>query len=114
VSFTIEKKRVLSQYYVPSVRNVVLFKKRLHFLESILIINYSWQFFRQFVNGAATLINTQQNTHPLVLHGNGPTKHILNSYGNYLANNWNEESGCASCWEDMISLTEIAVSSQTL
>ncbi|CAL8072484.1 unnamed protein product [Orchesella dallaii] len=62
----------------------------------------------QFVNGAATLLNTQQNTHPLVLHGNGPTKHILNSYGNYLANNWNEESGCASCWEDMISLTELA------
>lgn len=65
----------------------------------------------QFDKGIAKIVNSQQNTNPLVLHGNGPTKHILNSYGNYLANNWNEESGCASCWDDMISLTEVAVCS---
>ncbi len=65
----------------------------------------------QFDGGVAKIVNSQQNTNPLVLHGNGPTKHILNSYGNYLANNWNEESGCASCWDDMISLTEVAVCS---
>ncbi len=39
----------------------------------------------------------------------GPTKTVLNSYGNYLPSNWNEESGCADCWQDMISLAEVKV-----
>jgi len=61
----------------------------------------------RFVEGASVLINTQYNTYPLILHGNGPTKAILNSYGNYLPKNWNEESGCADCWDNMISLSDV-------
>lgn len=61
----------------------------------------------RFVEGNPVLFNTQYNTYPLVLHGNGPTKTILNSYGNYLPSNWNEESGCASCWDEMTTLANL-------
>ncbi|XP_021950567.1 procollagen-lysine,2-oxoglutarate 5-dioxygenase 1 [Folsomia candida] len=61
----------------------------------------------RFVEGSPVLFNTQYNTYPLVLHGNGPTKTVLNSYGNYLPTNWNEESGCASCWDEMTTLADI-------
>ena len=69
--------------------------------------------FRQFKDGQAILVNTVYNTQPLVLHGNGPTKSVLNSFGNYLANNANQRDGCVSCWDNMISLTGVEVRSQS-
>lgn len=45
--------------------------------------------------------NTLSGTVPLLLHGNGPTKNILNYYGNYIAKSWNPQDGCLSCKEDM-------------
>jgi len=51
------------------------------------------------------VLNTAFNTRPLVLHGNGPTKTVLNSFGNYLANAANSKDGCVACWDGMISLS---------
>ncbi|CAG0881937.1 unnamed protein product [Cyprideis torosa] len=45
--------------------------------------------------------NTLYSTVPLLLHGNGPTKQILNHYGNYLAKAWNPQDGCMECKERM-------------
>lgn len=54
----------------------------------------------------AYLQNTVYNTVPLVVHGNGPSKLVLNTLGNYLANSWNPEDGCLSCWDDSIVLED--------
>jgi hypothetical protein len=58
----------------------------------------------------AYLQNTVYNTVPLVVHGNGPSKLVLNTLGNYLAKSWNPEDGCLSCWDDSIVLEEKDVS----
>ena len=55
------------------------------------------------------LKNTVFGTKTLVLHGNGPSKTVLNSFGNYLMD-WNVETGCGACWENMISLQNVKVS----
>ena len=47
---------------------------------------------------------------PLVLHGNGPTKLLINTLGNYLPRAWNSKDQCTSCWDDSLEfdkLTEI-------
>ncbi|GFG29485.1 hypothetical protein Cfor_05047, partial [Coptotermes formosanus] len=54
----------------------------------------------------AYLQNTAYNTLPLVVHGNGPSKLVLNTLGNYLANSWNLEDGCLSCWDDSVVLED--------
>jgi hypothetical protein len=43
----------------------------------------------KFNNADPYLENSVHNTVPLVVHGNGPSKRILNSLGNYLAKAWN-------------------------
>lgn len=48
-------------------------------------------------NGKAYLQNTVYNTRPLIIHGNGPSKIVLNSLGNYLMNSWSSTSGCNAC-----------------
>ncbi|PNF43292.1 Procollagen-lysine,2-oxoglutarate 5-dioxygenase 3 [Cryptotermes secundus] len=54
----------------------------------------------------AYLQNTVYSTAPLVIHGNGPSKLVLNTLGNYLANSWNPEDGCLSCWDDSVVLED--------
>ena len=58
------------------------------------------------------LKNTVFGTKTLVLHGNGPSKTVLNSFGNYLMD-WNVESGCGACWDNMLSLQNVKVSKNT-
>lgn len=41
--------------------------------------------------------NTAYGTTPLVIHGNGPSKVLLNSLGNYIAKSWNQKEGCLVC-----------------
>ena len=48
------------------------------------------------------LQNVIHDVRPLVLHGNGPTKHLLNTLGNYLPKAWNSDDQCTSCWENTI------------
>ncbi|KAK3866303.1 hypothetical protein Pcinc_028164 [Petrolisthes cinctipes] len=50
--------------------------------------------------GDVQIVNTVYQTTPLVIHGNGPTKVLLNSLGNYLAKSWTPEDGCLACIED--------------
>ena len=53
-------------------------------------------------NGQPYLHNVLHDVRPLVLHGNGPTKVLLNTLGNYIPKAWNSEDQCTSCWEDTI------------
>ena len=56
-----------------------------------------------FEGGEAILQNEVLDTRPLIIHGNGPSKRVLNSLGNYLAKSWNVEDQCTACWEDNIA-----------
>jgi hypothetical protein len=49
--------------------------------------------------------NNLYNTRPAVLHGNGASKIFLNFLGNYLPNQYNEETGCAHCYDNNIELS---------
>ncbi|XP_021914399.1 procollagen-lysine,2-oxoglutarate 5-dioxygenase 1 isoform X2 [Zootermopsis nevadensis] len=60
----------------------------------------------KFKGHEAYLQNTVYNTVPLVVHGNGLSKPVLNTLGNYLASSWNSEDGCLSCWDDSIILED--------
>ncbi|CAN7987400.1 unnamed protein product [Ixodes pacificus] len=51
------------------------------------------------------LHNSAFGTVPLVIHGNGPSKVVLNSFGNYLAKSWNSLAGCRVCY-DAFSLAD--------
>lgn len=64
----------------------------------------------KFKGHEAYLQNTVYNTVPLVVHGNGLSKPVLNTLGNYLASSWNSEDGCLSCWDDSIILEDKDVS----
>ncbi|EEB20583.1 procollagen-lysine,2-oxoglutarate 5-dioxygenase, putative, partial [Pediculus humanus corporis] len=62
----------------------------------------------KFKNHEPYLENEQMKSHPLILHGNGPTvvKVGLNNLGNYLPNCWNTRDGCVSCKENVITLSD--------
>lgn len=61
----------------------------------------------RFKDDDAYLFNTAYNTNPLVIHGNGASKVVLNSLGNYLAKSWAPQDGCQICNEDKISLESL-------
>ena len=46
------------------------------------------------------VLNTVYDTKPVVLHGNGPSKRVLNTLANYVPKAWNMDDQCTSCWED--------------
>ena len=52
------------------------------------------------------LINTVYQTTPCVIHGNGPSKILLNSLGNYLAKSWTVDEGCLACGENTIDFSK--------
>jgi len=54
-----------------------------------MILLFSADVEMKFNNAEPYLENSIHNTVPLVIHGNGPSKRILNSLGNYLAKAWN-------------------------
>ncbi|XP_064108903.1 procollagen-lysine,2-oxoglutarate 5-dioxygenase 1-like [Macrobrachium nipponense] len=53
------------------------------------------------------LINTVYQTTPVVIHGNGPSKILLNSVGNYIAKSWIHEKGCLACKEQTFDLDHL-------
>lgn len=53
--------------------------------------------------------NTVYQTIPVVIHGNGPSKVLLNSLGNYLAKSWTQNEGCLSCQENRLKLENVQV-----
>ncbi|KAL6257508.1 hypothetical protein P5V15_011078 [Pogonomyrmex californicus] len=58
----------------------------------------------RFKGEEAYLQNIVYNTVPLILHGNGFSKLVLNSLGNYLARAWTPDEGCLTCWDRTIEL----------
>ncbi|XP_056420796.1 procollagen-lysine,2-oxoglutarate 5-dioxygenase 2 isoform X1 [Hyla sarda] len=60
-----------------------------------------------FENGRARVENTQYETLPVLVHGNGPTKVQLNYFGNYIPNIWTPETGCGTCDMDTIDLSTL-------
>ncbi|XP_043542412.1 multifunctional procollagen lysine hydroxylase and glycosyltransferase LH3-like, partial [Chiloscyllium plagiosum] len=61
----------------------------------------------KFEKGKARIRNIAQDTLPVIIHGNGPTKLQLNYLGNYIPNAWNHETGCGICDEDLLDLTQL-------
>ncbi|KAH7693858.1 Procollagen-lysine,2-oxoglutarate 5-dioxygenase precursor [Aphelenchoides avenae] len=61
---------------------------------------------REFDNedGHAMVFNADYNTHPAVIHGNGPSKIRLNQLGNYIAHRYNRDFGCRLCQEPLVEL----------
>ncbi|XP_015786267.1 procollagen-lysine,2-oxoglutarate 5-dioxygenase 1 [Tetranychus urticae] len=55
-------------------------------------------------DGWASVHNAAFQTEPVVIHGNGLSKVVLNSLGNYIAKAWSTKHGCASCQDNRISL----------
>ncbi|CAJ0581474.1 unnamed protein product, partial [Mesorhabditis spiculigera] len=47
--------------------------------------------------GEATAYNANYNTHPVVIHGNGPSKRHLDYLANYIGQRWNGQTGCGFC-----------------
>ncbi|XP_022258413.1 procollagen-lysine,2-oxoglutarate 5-dioxygenase 2-like, partial [Limulus polyphemus] len=64
----------------------------------------------RFSSKDSYLHNSAYGTNPIVIHGNGPSKVILNSLGNYLARSWLPSEGCLVCKKDTISLKKKKVS----
>ncbi|KAK7085361.1 Procollagen-lysine,2-oxoglutarate 5-dioxygenase 1, partial [Halocaridina rubra] len=54
------------------------------------------------------MLNTVYQSFPAVIHGNGPSKIILNSLGNYLAKSWSHDNGCLACEERKQDLTALS------
>ncbi|CAD5212681.1 unnamed protein product [Bursaphelenchus okinawaensis] len=50
-------------------------------------------------NGKPEIYNHVYNTHPLIIHGNGPSKVLLNQYANYIGGKQNLLAGCLDCPE---------------
>ncbi|KJH50211.1 hypothetical protein DICVIV_03650 [Dictyocaulus viviparus] len=48
-------------------------------------------------DGNALAYNAAYNTHPAIIHGNGPSKRHLNYLANYIAGRWSSTTGCAIC-----------------
>ncbi|KAF4533523.1 hypothetical protein B566_EDAN001008 [Ephemera danica] len=58
----------------------------------------------EFGEEGAFLHNIAYKTTPLVVHGNGQSKQVLNSLSNYLAKAWSPSTGCAICDDDKLQL----------
>lgn len=63
----------------------------------------------KFENGKSRVKNTFYETLPVAINGNGPTKILLNYFGNYVPNSWTQENGCALCDFDTIDLSTVDV-----
>ncbi|XP_062904877.1 multifunctional procollagen lysine hydroxylase and glycosyltransferase LH3-like [Mobula hypostoma] len=61
----------------------------------------------KFERGKARVRNVAQDTLPVIIHGNGPTKLQLSYLGNYIPNAWTHETGCGICDEDMLDFSQL-------
>ncbi|EPY87143.1 procollagen-lysine,2-oxoglutarate 5-dioxygenase 2 precursor [Camelus ferus] len=61
----------------------------------------------KFENGKARAKNVFYETLPVVINGNGPTKILLNYFGNYVPNAWTQDSGCTLCEVDTVDLSTL-------
>jgi len=68
----------------------------------------------KFAENEPYLENMVYETRPLVIHGNGPSKLLLNSLGNYLAQAFDLENGCLECWENKLELKNLVETPKVL
>lgn len=68
----------------------------------------------KFAENDPYLENMVYETRPLVIHGNGPSKLLLNSLGNYLAQAFDLENGCLECWENKLELKNLVETPKVL
>ncbi|CAI9571104.1 unnamed protein product [Staurois parvus] len=59
----------------------------------------------KFENGRVRARNLAYDTLPVLVHGNGPTKLLMNYLGNYIPRVWTFETGCVVCDEGLRSLS---------
>lgn len=63
----------------------------------------------KFDEDDTVIVNTVYQSSPVVIHGNGPSKILLNSLGNYLAKSWVYGHDCLACKENTKDLKELEV-----
>ena len=68
----------------------------------------------KFAGNEPYLENMVYETQPLVIHGNGPSKLLLNGLGNYLAHAYDLENGCLECWENRLELENLVETPKVL
>ncbi|KAI0987467.1 hypothetical protein GJ496_005508 [Pomphorhynchus laevis] len=61
-----------------------------------------------YVNEFTKIKNNKMETFPMIIHGNGPTKIILNRIGNYIGGTWSPGTGCTSCDKHAFDLLSIS------
>lgn len=57
------------------------------------------------VEERSRLKNEKFNTMPCVVHGNGPSKIMLNRIGNYVPKGWHSDYGCRDCDRNLLDLS---------
>uniref|UniRef100_A0A4W3H928 procollagen-lysine 5-dioxygenase n=2 Tax=Callorhinchus milii TaxID=7868 RepID=A0A4W3H928_CALMI len=62
----------------------------------------------KFENGKARVRNIVYETLPVLIHGNGNTKLLLNYLGNYIPDTWTAKTGCTVCDQDTLDLSTLA------
>lgn len=60
----------------------------------------------KFENGRVRARNLAYDTLPVLVHGDGPTKLLMNYLGNYIPRVWTFETGCVVCDEGLRKLSE--------
>jgi len=68
----------------------------------------------RFASNEPYIENLVYNTKPMVIHGNGPSKLLLNTFGNYLAHSWDLDDGCLECWEKNLDLKNLVETPKVL
>ncbi|XP_047492895.1 procollagen-lysine,2-oxoglutarate 5-dioxygenase 1-like [Penaeus chinensis] len=61
----------------------------------------------KFDEDDTVIVNTVYQSSPVVIHGNGPSKILLNSLGNYLAKSWVYNHECLACKENTKDIKEL-------
>ena len=61
----------------------------------------------RFSAGEPHLHHLVHGTRPVVVHGGGPSKPLLNTLGNYLARSHHLEAGCLACGENRLEVSSL-------
>ena len=68
----------------------------------------------RFAGNEPYVENLVYETKPIIIHGNGPSKLLLNNLGNYLAHSYDLENGCLECWENKFELKNLVETPKVL
>ena len=58
----------------------------------------------RFENNNPYVFNMKYESLPMVIHGNGPSKTLLNTLASYVPGGWSNDDGCIDCWRDTLDL----------